>query len=519
MSNILLIDLSSIAHAMYHVCANEPDPNAASTKTIERVRALASGQPHVAICLDTPPYFRSQVDPTYKANRQKDNNAVIAEQIARTVDALREDGFPVWGAPGYEADDIIATAVHEHLLAEEGDMLIASADKDLLQLVSDRVSIKSLKDGSLIGPDEVKAKFGVWPHQMVDYLSLVGDISDNIIGAKGIGAKRAAEVLETFGNLEDAYRTIDANELVLTPSVTQSLKDFGARLTTVRDLILLRTDAPIPFEQIFAERVPMTAVFGDEEPMSDEREQPLQTANGPSQQAESQQAEQVPAGPARQEQERDRPKQPPLVSVMPKVDQSAALVAREPSGIPPTEYNLAAAPVEWERQLEPRSMAQAKQVAADLFASRMFSAYGNAPAVLSTILAGRELGFQTMASLRAIHIIEGKPSLSAGAIHALVLASGKAEYFRCSQRSAEKATFVTKRKGDPEAIDLSFTIEEARQAWNGKCNPDGTPDEKSWAGSGWAKNPADMCVARALTKLARLVYPDITHGLYAPEEL
>jgi hypothetical protein len=155
-------------------------------------------------------------------------------------------------------------------------------------------------------------------------------------------------------------------------------------------------------------------------------------------------------------------------------------------------------------------MSQAKAVAADLFASRMFSAYGNAPAVLSTIMAGRELGFQTMASLRAFHIIDGKPALAAGAIHSLVLTSGKAKYFRCTERTATKVTFETQRGDDPP-MALTFTIEEARQAW--------PKDEKAWLASGWGKNPADMLVARALTKLARLVYPDITHGLYAPEEL
>ena len=80
-ANILLVDLSSIGHAMFHVCANEPDPNAASIKTVERVRALASGQPHVAICLDSPPYFRTGIDPGYKAQRDKDNNAVVSHQL------------------------------------------------------------------------------------------------------------------------------------------------------------------------------------------------------------------------------------------------------------------------------------------------------------------------------------------------------------------------------------------------------------------------------------------------------
>jgi len=129
---------------------------------------------------------------------------------------------------------------------------------------------------------------------------------------------------------------------------------------------------------------------------------------------------------------------------------------------------------------------------------------------MATVLAGREIGMQAMTALRAFHIIDGRPTLSAGAIHAMILSSGKAEYFRCSERTPERATFVTKRKGEPE-ISLSFTIEEGRMAWS--------KDDAAWKKSGWGKNPADMLVARASTKLARLVYPDVVHGLYAPEEM
>ena len=110
MTHIILIDLSSIAHQLFHVVGNDPNPDATSIKTVERVRALASGQPHVAVCMDGPPYFRRDIDPAYKAQRDKENNAVIGHQIALAADALRADGFPVWQVTGFEADDIIASA-------------------------------------------------------------------------------------------------------------------------------------------------------------------------------------------------------------------------------------------------------------------------------------------------------------------------------------------------------------------------------------------------------------------------
>jgi len=181
----------------------------------------------------------------------------------------------------------------------------------------------------------------------------------------------------------------------------------------------------------------------------------------------------------------------------------AALAVRAPEVLAP-------APAEWERQLDPRSMRDAMALADNLFKSRMFSAYGTPQAVLSTVLAGRELGFPAMVSLRAFHVIDGKATLSAEAIRARVLTSGKANYFRCTERSATRATFETQRGDDPP-MSLTYTIEEGRAAW-----PKG---DSEWAKSGWGKNPADMLTARASAKLARLVFPDVTLGLYAAEEM
>jgi hypothetical protein len=115
------------------------------------------------------------------------------------------------------------------------------------------------------------------------------------------------------------------------------------------------------------------------------------------------------------------------------------------------------------------------------------------------------MGLPAMASLRAMHIVEGKPTLAADFIRALVVRSGLVEYFRCSERTPDRATFIIKRKDEPE-MSLTYTLEEARAA--GLVKPK----------SGWERNAADMLVARASSKLARLVCPEITFGLYAREE-
>jgi 5'-3' exonuclease len=540
--NILLIDLSSITHLMFHTSGNDPDPDATSTKTVERVRALASGQPHCAICLDSPPYFRRDVDPTYKAQRDKDNNAVIGHQLALAADRLRADGFPIWGVKGYEADDIIASATTMFHGAEmPGTFLIATADKDLAQLVSHTVSLKSLRDGALVGPDEVKAKFGVWPHQMRDYLALVGDASDNIRGAKGIGPKRAAEILDLYGNLDDALVSAMAGN-GFTPAIAKALQELQPRLATVRELIALRTDVPLPFDEVLKERQPTDFATRDHAGIAADIEETMTELTI--------EAPQVPlpldvvpqmAPPAAQYAPRTTPvvpvaAEPDVATFAPNAAQQAAneairqrIAAEVQQGRPGTVTSQATTITlppparvlepevlpppsdEFAMQLEPRSYGQAKAMASDLAASRLFSAWGSPAAVLAVVLSGREFGMQAMQSLRAFDNIDGRPTMKADLIRALVLKSGLALYFRCTERTAEKATFETHRKGDPTPIALTYTVQEGRTAW--------AKGDKAWDASGWGRNCADMLVARAGAKLARLVYPDVTHGLISGEEM
>lgn len=472
MRQIVLVDLSSIAHPIWHMSSAEPDPNATSQKIVARVRSLASNQPYVAICCDKGRSFRHELSPTYKANRPQ-QDAALQHQITLAREILEADGFPVWAVPGFEADDLIASAAVKALTDSENTVVIISADKDLLQLVSDRVTAISVRDGSTVDAAAVKAKFGVEPSQMCDYLTLVGDKSDNVTGAKGIGEKKAADLLTRFGSIDSMYR--DMREVGITtlggftPALTTNLREFQTIYPETRKLIALRSDAEIPYEQIFEPRRPKDVdAFGMDEGDDMETEETQPTTDQP-------------AGPVE----------------VPAPVQSLAV--REPDVLAP-------APAEWEKQLEPRSMKETIALAKYMFESRLFSAYGTPQAVMSTLIAGRELGLQAMASLRAIHIIEGKPTLSSDLIRALIIRSGKAEYFRIKSRSAKEATFVTKRIGDPE-VELTYTIEEATLA--------GLVKEKS----GWVKSPADMLVARAGSKLARLVYPDVVHGIYTREEL
>jgi 5'-3' exonuclease len=496
MTSITLIDLSSIVYPLWHTETVNPNPDAVSQGTVRRVRELA--QPHTAICVDSKKSFRRDLDPTYKAQRDATDREPLYHQMALAIETLRADGFPIWQALGFEADDVIASATAHALTLPGVEVQIVSADKDLLALIGDRVTAKSLRDNAIIGPQEVLIKFGVRPDQMTDYLTLVGDASDNIKGAVGIGPKRAAELLKAHETIEGIYYALNEFPRVFTEGLAKSLRDFQSRVDDVRTLVQMRTDVPIPFEEIAAERVAQ----GDE-PMTDAQQDLIEaltppptpdTFNGHAAVRDTQSVD-----------DRIAPS-----SVTPADSRQAATVAEASVSLTPRHVMpaqvLAAAPLEWERQLEPRSLDEARVLAKFIFDSRLFGAYGNAQSVLMTVMAGREFGLQAMASLRAFHIVQGKPVLAADAIRALVLKSGLVKSFRCTERTPQRATFIAKRGDDPE-MSLSYSIDEAQAA--GLVKP----------GSGWAKYPADMLVARASAKLARLVAPEVTFGLYAPEEI
>lgn len=510
---LVLIDLSSIAYPIYMMNSAEPDPNKTSQSIVARVRTLASEHPHAAICCDSGRSFRHDVATTYKANRPE-REEVLHHQIALAKEQLAADGFPIWSVRGFEADDLIATGVTRALaLGPDVTVLIVTGDKDLLQLVGPRVRAKSVRDGSIADEAAVGAKFGVLPSQMRDYLTLVGDTSDNVKGAKGIGPKKAGELLARFGSLDEVYAQLadrGAAAMGLQPALAAALKEFQADLPVTRQLIALRSDVDLPFDEIVAERVANTVAefkaegWGDDDLDAQEDEQRVIQVEPP-----------VAAQPA--------VVPPPVTLAVPPATEAqlatgervvdamregkpaeAGLMVREAEILTP-------APAEWERQLDPRSMRDARALAKDMFESRMFSAYGNPPAVLSTVMVGRELGLPAMSSLRSIHVIEGRHGLSAQLMVAIVLRSGLAEFFEPISFSETEATYETKRKGARNPVRLTHTIEMARKAW--KKSADG------WDKSGWGSNPTDMLVARATARLARMVYPDLLAGLYTPEEL
>lgn len=496
-NELVLIDLSSLAYPLWHMSQAEPDPNHTSTQVVARVRALATNRPHAAVCCDMGRSFRREQVSTYKANRPE-HDAALQHQIELARAQLVADGFPVWGVKGFEADDVIASAVGQILATPELTALVVSADKDLLQLVGPRVRQMKPADGAIFDVAAVEAKLGVKPDQIRDYLTLCGDTSDNIKGANKIGPKNAVSILKKFGTLDAVYAALKTGTPTgLPPSIIQSLQDFAPQLATTRMLVTLRTDVEIPFLEINNERQPKGVEtfsdFVDEDPFVAPAPTAVSAAPAAAPTAVVSETEPAAAAPA------PAPAAAGPVAVPPPASTGMVVRSEEPS--------VAVAPPDWERSLDPRSMRDAQLLSKHMFDSRMFSAYGSPQAVLATIMVGRELGLPAMASLRNIHNIEGKHALSAALMVALVIKSGLAEYFEPVDFDHLKATFVTKRRGARKEIFLTHTIEQAVTA--------GLVKDKS----GWQRIPVEMLMARAQSRLARLVYPDLLAGLYTPDEL
>ena len=255
---VLLIDLSSLYWAAYHVHA-EAGPREPAKWTIDGVkRCLGEGNDLVAICCDSGKSFRKELSPEYKANREKQPQAAYGE-LERVKERLRADGYLLWQVNSFEADDVIATAC-KAALDHDHEVRIASSDKDLMQLVSVRCDVLRTHTWEVWDSRKIIEQIRVSPDQLTDYLSLTGDTSDNIAGCEGIGKVRAAELLTKYETLDRIYEALDANKQVSTPANERNLREQRKQVMLSRDLVRLRFDVPISFDEIYAERklVPLT---------------------------------------------------------------------------------------------------------------------------------------------------------------------------------------------------------------------------------------------------------------------
>jgi DNA polymerase-1 len=249
---ILLIDASSLIYPAFHVMGELKTSTGFPTGAIfgyaRTVLMLLRKYPsrYVTVAFDSRgPTRRHEKFAEYKAHRPAMDEALAVQipKIKELTDALK---LRRCEQPGYEADDLIATLT-EKARAQSVSVLIVSGDKDLLQLVSDSVHVlrpgrDPAKDLRVLDEAGVRGSWGIRPDQMIDYLALVGDSSDNVPGVPGIGAKTAQKLLSEFGSLD---ALLENTEKIETKKLGEKLKNFKDQARLSRELVTLM---PPPLE-------------------------------------------------------------------------------------------------------------------------------------------------------------------------------------------------------------------------------------------------------------------------------
>jgi DNA polymerase I len=184
--------------------------------------------------------FRNDFFPEYKAHRPPPPDELIP-QFDIINDVVKAFNLPAIKMEGFEADDLIATYAKQ-ARAAGADVTVVSSDKDLMQLVTDKVTMLDTMKNTVTGPDQVVEKFGVGPDKVVEVQALAGDSVDNVPGVPGIGIKTAALLINEFGDLETL---LSRAEEIKQPKRRQNLIEFAEQARVSHRLVTLRDDVPV----------------------------------------------------------------------------------------------------------------------------------------------------------------------------------------------------------------------------------------------------------------------------------
>lgn len=250
---MFLIDGSALYYRSYFAFARNPLINSKGENTsttygflMTLVRLIEEEKPdYLAVVFDTKePTFRHKMYEEYKANRAKMPEEMSA-QYPRLIDTLDQLRLLRIEKAGYEADDIIGTLSAAYA-GPELDVFIVSGDKDMAQLVNKHVFMytppKAKQKAEILGLKEIKEKMGVEAGQIVDYLALMGDSSDNIPGVPKIGKKTAANLLAAYGSLDALYTKIDT---LKEGTVKRNLLEFRDDAELSQRLATIDTQVPL----------------------------------------------------------------------------------------------------------------------------------------------------------------------------------------------------------------------------------------------------------------------------------
>ncbi len=246
---LILVDGSSYLyrafHAMPALTNSKNFPTGAVYGMVNMLKRLLNDyQPeHIAIIFDAKgKTFRDELYAEYKATR-KETPSDLIKQIEPIHQIIRAMGLPIVMIEGVEADDVIGTLAHQ-AAASGMKTIISTGDKDLAQLVNEHVTLINTMSNSVLDPAGVKEKFGVTPTQMIDYLTLVGDTSDNIPGVPQVGPKTAVKWLEQYQSLDEIIKNADK----ISGKVGENLRAFLPKIPLTKSLVTIKIDVDLPLK-------------------------------------------------------------------------------------------------------------------------------------------------------------------------------------------------------------------------------------------------------------------------------
>ncbi len=247
---LFLIDGSSYIYRAFYAIRHLSNSKGLPTNAIYGftqmlLKVLKDHRPdYLAVVFDSKaPTFRSEAYKEYKANRPAMPEGLIPQipYIKKIVEGYR---IAILEMDGYEADDLIGTVAKG--MEPDADVTIITGDKDILQLVSNRIQVYDTMKEKNYGKEEVIERFGVMPEQVVEVMGLAGDAIDNIPGVPGIGEKTAVELIKNFGSIEHLLSHLDQ---VPQKKLREKLENHGELARLSRTLATIRTDAPISFRK------------------------------------------------------------------------------------------------------------------------------------------------------------------------------------------------------------------------------------------------------------------------------
>lgn len=244
---LVLVDGSSFLYRAFHALPplnnSRGEPTGAVLGVANMLKKLVASHqtPHIGVVFDAPGRtFRDDLFEAYKAHRPPMPEDLRA-QIEPLHEVIRAMGFPLIMESGVEADDVIGSLAVA--AARKGfKVIISTGDKDMAQLVNAQITLENTMFNSRLDRAGVFEKFGVYPEQIIDYLALVGDTSDNIPGVPKVGPKTAAKWLTDYGTLDQLIKEADT----LTGKVGDSFRGALETLSLSRQLATIRCDLTLP---------------------------------------------------------------------------------------------------------------------------------------------------------------------------------------------------------------------------------------------------------------------------------